>query len=641
MSANGPSLVGQLIGNYTLERLIGRGGMGEVYQARHVHIGHRVAVKVLLPQVSRDQEVVQRFFNEARASTMIKHPGVVHIFDVGWAASGGAYIVMELLGGESMRAYLQRVKRLAPADALALAAQAASAVGAAHAAGIVHRDLKPENLFLVQEGGGTRVKVLDFGIAKLAAPGGGVTSGLTHTGAVMGTPTYMAPEQWKDAGRVDHRADVYSLGCVLFELLAGGPPFPQTTFGELVAAHIGAPPPDVSRVAQVPPALAALVLRTLAKEPGERPQSMTALAAELEAVARGLAAAAPAAAGQLAFERTAMAEPAVVQVPPMAMAPVAAAPNTTLGRSVGEVLVGQARPRSRVGLFAGLAAGAVAAGLAVAAVNVLGGQKSAHSVGVVRPAVAPPDAGTPPAASPQATNPWVIIEPHAWTLGVDADAPDDVPGFRPARRVATPSEAFAIQQHEVTWAELDPYLDQHPDVRSRLAPLGWSPDAKLPATGVPWDAARDYCKSIGGALPSEAQWELAARGPDRKPNPWGDAPVDPVSTVAYAKAPAPAGSSEQDVSATGVRDLAGNAQEWTADLWREDHAGLDETWVSEGGMTFRALRGLPLGVDAPTRWPTVTGAFRQPLCATGPCPPSTVKVLQYVGFRCVKPVGAR
>jgi serine/threonine-protein kinase len=233
-------VIGSTVGSYVIRRVLGEGGMGRVYLAEHQLIGKRAAIKVLLPQYSSQAEIVNRFFNEARASSMLKHPGVIDVYDFGRLPDGSAYLMMEFLEGQSLAARL-RAGSLALELALDIARQVALALGAAHAHGIVHRDLKPDNVFLVPDTelrAGVRTKVLDFGIAKLTDDQGGGGAGATRTGAIIGTPTYMSPEQCRGAGKVDHRSDVYSLGCMLFEMLSGRPPFVAEGPGEVIAAHL-------------------------------------------------------------------------------------------------------------------------------------------------------------------------------------------------------------------------------------------------------------------------------------------------------------------------------------------------------------------------------------------------------------------
>jgi serine/threonine-protein kinase len=271
---------GSVIGQYRVTKKLGEGGMGAVYAGEHALLGRKAAIKMLLPTLSQNQEIVQRFFNEARAATAIQDPGIVQIFDFGYHGDGSAYIVMEYLEGEPLDSRLKRLGRLNPVDALRIMRQASSSLAAAHARGIIHRDLKPENIFLVPDrevAGGERPKLLDFGIAKLTNDAESKVK--THTAAIMGTPMYMSPEQCRGAGAVDARSDVYALGCVLFHLVVGRTPFDGEGVGEIIASHLREPPPIPSHLAPgIPPELDQLILRCLAKQPEQRFQSANELA---------------------------------------------------------------------------------------------------------------------------------------------------------------------------------------------------------------------------------------------------------------------------------------------------------------------------------------------------------------------------
>jgi eukaryotic-like serine/threonine-protein kinase len=278
---------GESIGPYTVERRLGAGGMGEVYLARHRVLAREAAIKVLLPEISMDEAVVARFFNEARATAQLRHPNIVEVFDCDTLPNGRAYIVMEFLAGESLRSCLDRVGRLAPdfPSIAALTGMVADALQAAHTHGIVHRDLKPDNMFLTvppHQQDQLTVKVLDFGIAKLLSGGDhGLTA--TRTGSLLGTPLYMSPEQCRGISTIDHATDIYSLGCVLFEMIAGRPPFPLSAPGDILVAHIAQPPPVLSSlVPETPPEIALMVGQMLAKDPAARIASMAAVVATLE-----------------------------------------------------------------------------------------------------------------------------------------------------------------------------------------------------------------------------------------------------------------------------------------------------------------------------------------------------------------------
>jgi len=278
-------VIGETVGNYRITDLLSKGGMGVVYTAEHVHIGRRAAVKVLLPSISGKPDVLPRFFAEARATAAIGHPGIVEIFDFGRLDNGNAYLIMELLDGVPLAKRLS--VPMAADRALALMEHITSALSAAHAKGIVHRDLKPANIVLVPDPGvrfGERTKLLDFGIAKLADNELGKEYA-TRTGTIMGTPAYMAPEQCRGASDVDHRADLYALGCILFHMLCARPPFLGFGAGEIIGMQQFVPPlPPRSLNPEIPPEVEALVLRLLEKDPAARVQSTEDLLVELSAL---------------------------------------------------------------------------------------------------------------------------------------------------------------------------------------------------------------------------------------------------------------------------------------------------------------------------------------------------------------------
>lgn len=279
-------VIGEVFGNFRIVSRLGRGGMGEVYLAEQQSIGTRVAVKLLHPEISADAEHVQRFFNEARAVSRIQHAGIVKIFDVGSHPSGHAYLVMEYLEGESLAARIRRSVRMSPAHIADLGRQIASVLDATHSAGITHRDLKPDNIFIVPDrelASRQRAKVLDFGIAKLT---GTLAHASPRTMGTMGTPAYMAPEQWGDASRVDWRADIYSLGCLVFEMACGRPPFVVTTLAEACGKHLTEIPPAASSlVPELPAELDELIACMLEKRPEDRPQSMDVVVKRFEVIA--------------------------------------------------------------------------------------------------------------------------------------------------------------------------------------------------------------------------------------------------------------------------------------------------------------------------------------------------------------------
>jgi serine/threonine-protein kinase len=259
---------GARAGEYLIEGPIAAGGCGTVYSAQHRTRGGRAAVKVLHRYLAFSPEMVERFFREAQAIQRIDHPNVVDVLEAGELQDGRPFLVMELLDGKSLAALLQQRGRLSPPEALAYLAPVVGALDAAHAAGIVHRDVKGSNVLVLREGDAPDVKLLDFGIAKLTQPDP-LRRSLTAVGQRIGTPSAMAPEQIRGVA-VDARADVYSLGVLLFQLLTGRTPFVADDATEMERLHLEVPPPRPSSLAPVSPELDAVVLRCLEKAPERR-----------------------------------------------------------------------------------------------------------------------------------------------------------------------------------------------------------------------------------------------------------------------------------------------------------------------------------------------------------------------------------
>ena len=284
MVIGGTSLLGRRIGSYTVLGELGQGGMGCVYLAEHALIGRKAAIKVLNPDIASDPEVVSRFFTEARAVNDIRHPNIVEVTDFG--QFGSLYcIVMEFLEGETLAARLTRIRTFDEPSVVRIMKQCTSALGAAHEQGLVHRDIKPENIFLrAHPDYPDFVKLLDFGIAKLL--GSPVSIGHhTKTGSVMGTPSYMSPEQCLGEAALDIRSDVYSLGVVIYQMLTGLLPFTGDTFGRLIVCHVNeAPVPPCVLNPEISRPMNDVVLRAMQKNPKDRYQSARDMREAIERV---------------------------------------------------------------------------------------------------------------------------------------------------------------------------------------------------------------------------------------------------------------------------------------------------------------------------------------------------------------------
>jgi serine/threonine protein kinase len=265
---------GQSFGNFQVVRLLGEGGFGEVYEAENPFLQRKAAVKVLHTGMVQDPELVRRFLNEARAASGIRHPNIIEVFDAGVTPDGAPYILMEFLEGDSLQKAILQQGRMPLRTVQEIARQAGSALSAAHAAGIVHRDLKPENVYLVPDVQcplGIRVKVLDFGIAKIKHRDDQNSTLKTQAGLLMGSPAYMSPEQCRDSSDVDLRSDIYSLAIMVHEMLSGVPPFASKSATEMLVLQMTAdPPPLRAQLPDLPDYIEQAVLRALAKDREKR-----------------------------------------------------------------------------------------------------------------------------------------------------------------------------------------------------------------------------------------------------------------------------------------------------------------------------------------------------------------------------------
>jgi len=356
---SGDELVGTTLNNtYAVERLLGEGGMGRVYLAQHKRIAQkRVAIKVLHDEFSSNSQVLARFQREAEAAAAVSHPNVVTVLDVDVTPRGLPYMVCEYLEGVDLSDHLKEVKRLDVPDAVTITRQLCRGLGAAHARGVVHRDLKPANVFLVgdfSKGAPARLfaKVLDFGLSRFHTQGGGEPN-LTKTGFIMGTPSYMAPEQARGQ-HVDQRADVYGLGTILYTVLTGRAPYQEESPQATILALLNSEPPRPrSLTPTIPPHVELIIERAMAKKPEDRYQDMAAFEQALDAL--------PNLRGVLS------------ETPP----PVLAAPVPSLRRSQhiseSDADVRAARPRLLLALLAAVVLLICAATIAISGVELASG----------------------------------------------------------------------------------------------------------------------------------------------------------------------------------------------------------------------------------------------------------------------------
>jgi len=574
---------------------VGRGGMGSVYRARDIHAGRDVALKVVR---SGGATALARFQREGEVMAGLDHPGIVRVHALG-EVRGCPFLACELVPGA--RTLDEVVPDLDRRARVAAIRDAARALGHAHAKGVVHRDVKPGNLLVDGEG---RLRVTDFGLAlPLEA------ERLTATGAFMGTPHYMAPEQMtSERGQVGPPTDVWALGVLLYEVLTGELPFPGPSLTNLLTQVLQGPPsPPRVKDASIPAPLEAVCLKALARRSGDRYPDGDALAADLDRWLEGGA--------------------------------VAARP-----------------PRRGVGRPAALVAGGAAL-IGLVALLMPGSEEReyppsqwpsprdpAQLVGGV-PEAAPPEPEpawradapgwlerVPPGRRPPLPLPdgvafgeaegeyvnqadgsvLVWIPPGELVMGSADGDPDE----RPPRPVALTAGYF-LGKHEVTWAQVTRfcYLTGRPLPAREIEghPGSWTAGDRHPAFHVSWEDARAYCEWAGLRLPTEAEWEYAARGPESRTYPWGDhAPREPVANLADASAQAlagdewvvvegyddgagylsPVGAYPLGASPFGCLDMAGNVWEWVADRYApypDVERAEDPRGPAEGGE--RVVRG--------------------------------------------------
>ncbi|HWF48873.1 MAG TPA: SUMF1/EgtB/PvdO family nonheme iron enzyme [Bryobacteraceae bacterium] len=543
---------------YEILRWIGGGGMAEVFLARHRIHGALFAVKVLSTDLAEDERIVARFVQEARtAATLAGHANIVPIFDIG-AQNGLYFLIMQYVEGEDLAKYLKRNQRLAPQDAAHVACQVADALVWASAKGVVHRDLKPSNLYLDQNG---RIMVLDFGIAKAAD----VPSVLTAATERLGTVYYMSPEQIM--GRpCDSRSDLYSLGVVFFEMLTGRKLFEADNSRAIEIAHVQTPAPDLREAdPSMPGELAYIVGHLLEKSPEDRYQSPSELVEHLNQLG--------------ASSNPLMLRPNVTPIipaveqgaPPHQPTPVSTPrPETnrpglaTLTPSANSIPSGQmsatpapisSPPAQKTQdtklIWGGIAVFSVL--IAAAALYLFFTRHPGASKGP--PAQTETHGAAPPAANADLKldklgGRMKLVPAGNFIFGNDTDPTS------PNGKETDNLPAFYIDETEVSNAAYKAFCDQMKHAPPASATFNEKPD--FPVTNVSFEDAAAFANWIGKRLPSEKEWEKAARGTDGRIYPWGNDPwIDPPVDIE------PVLSNPERLSPFGAYNMAGNVMEWT------------------------------------------------------------------------------
>ncbi len=628
-----PEWIGKTVGKVRIDQLLARGGMAEVYLGTHLTLERPVAVKLLHSYIEEDPFLLERFHREARVVASLRHPNIVQIFDFD-TIDGHPYIVMEFLRGPTLATYLrhlhQRKKRLPPNQVAHLLRGLTDAIDYAHSQGVIHRDIKPSNILLHNKAdeipldkplpNDAEAVVTDFGLVRVVDAASQTVSGL-----ISGTPAYMSPEQAR-GDQIDHRTDIYSLGVVLYEMLAGRVPFEADNTVTILHMHIHTPPPPIPGI---PAKVQAVMDRALQKNPEGRYQSSLEMADDFLA-SIGMATPVEVAHKPEPLKETPTAIPVEVPAPvPQAPQPwresrvkmeQASVPKPEPPREPEPIPKRESRPepvprlepeakpkpaRGRSWIGVGVVSLIALLLLGFGGYRLfLAGPASPKATATENPLLPNTGVTTVPSEAPALPAATGMVQIPAGTYQVGKDPVDEFHSSPQQIQLKT----FWIDQYQVTNAEYEQYMT----ATGVPAPEVWPGEGDHPVRGVTWDQALAYCTWARKRLPSEAEWEAAGRGSGAAPflYPWGNDPAADgqasglpdddtyaVGTLTFNKSP------------FGVFDMAGNVWEWVGDPYAVPQEG------------FKFLRGGRYGL-------VLDLAYRLAV------PPGDTRYVKYAGFRC-------
>jgi serine/threonine-protein kinase len=616
-------VIGNIVGNYKIVEQIGEGGMGAVYKGVDLMLEREVAIKALRPEFGSQPQVVERFRSEAVTLAKLNHPNIATLYSF-IRQSSYFFMVMEYVRGETLDKVIERRGAMSCEEAIPIFCQALEGIDHAHQLGIVHRDIKPGNIMLTE--GGT-LKVLDFGIARMLG-----TARMTKAGHLIGTIEYMSPEQIRGQ-EIDARSDIYSLGILLYEMLTGRVPFASDSEFELMRAQVEElPTPPREFAPHIPEDVEWSILCATDKDPAKRFQTAMAFrAAIIDSVGTEVMPASPAwATGPLNLptpKTNPISKDATARFPPptrMAGAgELAAAPKPSFASRL------QALRQHK--LFLPLLPAVALAVLLTAGLVVWGftrmlssGQpkETAAAENTNRPAEQPIQVKPEPeVAAPTPPSGMAYVPGGDFMMGTDGDDPYE----RPAHIVTV--RPFFIDLYEVTCEDYKKFIDE----TRRQPPPGWtngtypSGMARRPVTGVTWDDASEYARWAEKRLPTEEEWEFAARGTDGRRYPWGDEWKENLANAGSINKEMTDVGQYKGVSPFGAFDMVGNAWEWTTSDLKAYPGGQ----IADLSGNLKVIRG---GYWGSKTEKAATTTYRAGLA------PSSGKDYGNTGFRCVKDV---